>query len=163
MAKKQLNVSDGWVSLSQNNTWIDILAETARRLPDNEALVFENKRITYREYLRSVDEFAKGLSALGVVPGDHVAVWMTNRPEWCYTRHAIYKIGARMIPVSTRYRTEDLDYLIGQSDARWIIMESTFLCKINSMEMLRKLCPELEDTKPEKMNCRLRRRHSFIL
>ena len=153
MARKRLNVSDQWISLCRDKTWIDILEETVRKFPDSEALVFEDQRISYREYLRNVDDFAKGLYAVGVEPGDHVAIWMTNRPEWCYARHAVYKIGARMIPVSTRYRVEDLDYLIGQSDAKWIVIEPSFLGKIDSIAMLRKLCPELKDSSPGKLNC----------
>ena len=152
MAKK-LNVSERWVSLYRNKTWIDILDETARTYPDDEALVFESERTTYRDYLNKVHDFARGLSAAGVKRGDHVAIWMTNRPEWCYARHAVYKLGARMIPVSTRYRREDLDYILGQSDTRWVIMEPAFLGKIDSMGMLRKLCPELKDSSPGKTNC----------
>jgi len=153
MAKRQLAVSEKWASLCRTQTWIDILEDTARTFPENEALISENVRITYREYVQRVDELARGLSALGVKRGDHVAVWMTNRPEWCFARHAVYKIGARMIPVSTRYRTEDLDYIIGQSDSRWLIMEPEFLGKLDSMGMLRQLCPEIDHSAAGKLEC----------
>jgi len=153
MAKRQLNVSERWASLCRGKTWIDILEETACTYPENEALVSENVRITYREYVRRVNELAAGLSAIGVKRGDHVAIWMTNRLEWCFARHAVYKIGARMIPVSTRYRTEDLNYIIGQSDTNYLILEPEFLGKIDSMNMLRQLCPEIGGSEPDKLSC----------
>ena len=108
MVEKKLDVSDRWIELCRTKTWVDILEETTRRFPEGEALVFEEERISFQEYQDSVNAVAKGLYAIGVRPGDHVALWMTNRPEWCYARHAVYKLGAtRMIPVNTRYRVDD--------------------------------------------------------
>ncbi|MFC2003576.1 AMP-binding protein [Chloroflexota bacterium] len=148
MTQKKLQVSDRWRGLFQTKTWIDILEETAQRVPDNEALVFEDQRTTYRGYLGKVNEYAKGLYAIGVRRGDHVGLWMTNRPEWCFARHAIYKLGAMMIPISTRYRVDDLDYILGQSDTKVLILEPKFLGKIDSMGMVNQLCPELASSKP---------------
>jgi len=148
MTKKRLEVSDRWIKLSQTKTWIDILEEMAKRIPWAEALVFEDERVNYMDYLRNVYEYAKGLHSIGVRRGDHVGLWMTNRPEWCYARFAINKLGAIMIPISTRYRVDDLDYILSQSDAQVLIMEPKFLAKINSMEMINQLCPELAGSKP---------------
>ncbi len=86
MPGKKLNVSSRWIELCKTKTWIDLLDETAAKYPHAEALVFEGTHITYDEYRRQVNDFARGLYAIGVRPGDHVALWMTNRPEWCYAR-----------------------------------------------------------------------------
>jgi len=147
-ARKELIVSDRWRELCRSKTWIDILGETAQKFPDDEALVFGDQRTTYREYAQKVNEYAKALYSIGVRSGDHVGIWMTNRPEWCYARHAIYKLGAVMIPISTRYRGDDLDYILGQSDTKILIMEPNFLGKIDSMGIMRRLCPELGNSKP---------------
>ncbi len=148
MAMKRLEVSDRWIKLCQTKTWDSILEETAGRIPEAEALVFEDERISYGEYLRKVYEYAKGLYAIGVRRGDHVGLWMTNRPEWCYARHAVYKLGAIMIPISTRYRVDDLDYILGQSDTKVLVMEPRFLGKFDSMGIVNQLCPELTSSKP---------------
>jgi fatty-acyl-CoA synthase len=147
MTQKKLNVSDRWIELCRGKTWVDILKETARRTPEVEALVFGNDRINYHQYLEKVCDYAKGLRAIGVKRGDHVGLWMTNRLEWCYARHAIYQLGAIMIPINTRYRLDDLEYILRQSDTKVLIMEPEFLGKINSMSMMRQLCPELANSK----------------
>jgi fatty-acyl-CoA synthase len=147
-ARKELIVSDRWRQLCRSKTWIDILEDTARKFSGTEALVFGDQRITHREYAEKVNEYAKGLYSIGVRRGDHVGIWMTNRPEWCYARHAIYRLGAVMIPISTRYRVDDLDYLLGQSDTKVLIMEANFLGKIDSMGMVNRLCPELASSRP---------------
>jgi fatty-acyl-CoA synthase len=65
---------------------------------------------------------ARGLLFLGIVPGDKVALWMVNRPEWIDAMFAIMKIGAVLVPVNTRFRTEDMAYILGQSDAAAVLL-----------------------------------------
>jgi fatty-acyl-CoA synthase len=93
----------------------------AERFGEREALVFGEERYTFSEVLERIDEVARGLIHLGVQPGDHVALWMVNRPEWIFTMYALAKIGAVQVPVNTRFRTHDLAYLLKQSDARYLI------------------------------------------
>ena len=61
-----------------------VLAHTASRFPDRDALIFTqtNTRMTYREFHAAVQATAKGLLALGIKPGEHVGIWATNLPEW---------------------------------------------------------------------------------
>ena len=100
------------------------LAETmAVRFGEREALVFKDERYAFADQLARIDEVAKGLIRLGVRPGDHVALWMVNRPEWIFAMFALAKIGAVQVPVNTRFRTHDLAYLLEQSDARYLIAQ----------------------------------------
>jgi non-ribosomal peptide synthetase component E (peptide arylation enzyme) len=54
----------------------------AARFPDRIAVVFKRERISYADLKRRADDFARGLLALGLGPGDHVVLWMPNRVEW---------------------------------------------------------------------------------
>ena len=102
----------------------DLPAAAARRWDAREALVCEGKRWTYRAFDREVDRVAKGLIALGVEQGEHVALWMTNRAEWLFLTFAIAKIGAVLVPLNTRYRTDDVAYTVRQSDSgTWISID----------------------------------------
>lgn len=150
--RKKLQVSNRWRELAQGKTWPDLLKEASLRWPDREALSFMEERVRYAQYWENATEIAKGLYAIGIRPGDHVALWMTNRPEWCYCRFGIYKLGAVMIPINTRYKTEDLDYILKQSDAKALVIENTFLGKIDAMAVLKTLCPELGSSDPWKFN-----------
>jgi len=152
MAVNQLKVSDKWQELCRNKTWPDILEETALRVPDKEALIFQDRRVTYGEYWDKTKQFAKGLHALGVKPGAPVALWMTNRLEWPYCRFGTLKIGAKQILINTRFKTGDLEYVLSHSDAKFLIMEENFFGDINAMGMLKQLCPELETSEPGRLN-----------
>lgn len=98
------------------------LADTmAERFGDREALVFNDERYTFAEVLERIDEVARGLINQGVKPGDHVALWLMNRPEWIFCMFALARIGAVQVPVNTRFRTHDLAYLLKQSDSAFLI------------------------------------------
>ncbi len=98
-----------------------LLDEAALRYGDREALVFNEQRWTFREWKAETDRVAKGLMALGVAPGERVALWMTNRPEWMFLMYAIAKVGAAIVPLNTRYRTDDAAYTIAQSRSATLI------------------------------------------
>jgi fatty-acyl-CoA synthase len=71
--------------------------EAARKWGSREALVFGDKRWTWTEFEADVIAAAKGLIALGVKPGEKVALWMNNKPEWLFLMYATAKIGAVLV------------------------------------------------------------------
>ncbi len=89
-----------------------------------------------------VDAAAKGLLQLGIAPGDRVALWMVNRPEWLHAMFAIMKIGAVLVPVNTRFRTDDMTYVLGQSDAVAVILTDRS-GPVDYLGMMREVAPGL--------------------
>ena len=94
----------------------------ARRWGAREALDFQGKRWTFAELHAASTRSRRGCSQLGIAPGDRVALWMVNRPEWIDAMFAVMKIGAVLVPVNTRFRTDDMAYVLGQSDAAAVIL-----------------------------------------
>jgi fatty-acyl-CoA synthase len=117
-------------------------ARAARQWGTREALAFQGARWTFAELHARVDAAAKGLLELGVAPGDKVALWMVNRPEWIDAMFAIMKIGAVLVPVNTRFRTEDMAYVLGQSDASAVILAERS-GPIDYLAMMRGVAPGL--------------------
>ncbi len=98
-----------------------LVDEAATRWGEREALVFNDERWTWRRFQAEVDAVAKGLLALGVEREERVALWMTNRPEWLWLMFAIAKVGACIVPLNTRYRTDDVAYTVTQSRSATLI------------------------------------------
>jgi fatty-acyl-CoA synthase len=98
-----------------------ILDEAARRWGDREPFMFDDRRWTYAGFNAEVNRVARGLVAVGVAPGEHVALWMTNRPEWLFLMFGIARIGACIVPLNTRYRTDDVAYAVAQSRSRTLV------------------------------------------
>lgn len=105
-----------------------VLREMARRRPDAEALVFPRHdfRATYADYDLLVDAAARGLLALGIEPGEKVAVWSTNRPEWVLLQIAAARVGAVLVTVNPAFREDELLYVLEQSDARALFLTDRF-------------------------------------
>ena len=117
-------------------------AEAAARWGSREALRFQERRWSFAELSASIDDAARGLMALGVAPGEKVSLWMVNRPEFIQTTYAVIKIGAVLIPVNTRFRTEDVAYVLGQSDSTTLVI-SERSGPIDYVAMLREVVPSL--------------------
>jgi acyl-CoA synthetase (AMP-forming)/AMP-acid ligase II len=92
------------------------LIGAARDHPDATALVFPGHRQTYRELGRAADGWARRLVALGVRPGEHVGLLMTNCPAFVELVFAIGQVGAVAVPINPRYRAGELAYVLVQSD-----------------------------------------------
>ena len=103
----------------------DLPRDMARRFPNREALVFRDERYTFAELKHEIDRAAKALMALGVERGDHVSLWLNNRSEWVFLMFALATVGAVQVPVNTRFRTNDLDYVLRQSDSVMLITHDT--------------------------------------
>ncbi|HEU0021600.1 MAG TPA: AMP-binding protein [Dehalococcoidia bacterium] len=127
----------------------DLLDRQAERLGDHEALVHleHGLRYSYAGLRAECDRVARGLLSLGIHKGDHVGIWATNYPEWVVAQFATAKIGAVLVTVNPAYRTHELEYLLGQSDARALILISTFRSS-NYVAMLNEVVPALRKSAP---------------
>jgi fatty-acyl-CoA synthase len=127
--------------------------EAARRWGNREALHFEGQRWSFVQFQEEVNRTAKALIRLGVQDGDKVSLWVTNRPEWLFYFYALAKIGAVTVPINTRFRTDDLEYVAWQSDSTTLITQDRS-GPVDYLEMVRQLCPEIESGNPQDLRPR---------
>jgi len=126
----------------KSNTVGAILDELADKYPEKEAVVFKDRRVTYRELQYQSNRFAKGLMHLGIKKGDKVSVWMNNNPEWVYAWFGSAKAGAVLVSINTRFKSKELEYVLSQSDSTTIIFKDV-VYKTHYLEAFTELCPEL--------------------
>src|SRR4029453_14609099 len=89
----------------------DLLDRQAARFGDRDALVHveHGVRPTHPRFRAECGRVAKGLIALGIQKGEHVAIWATNYAEWVVAQFATAKIGAVLITINPAYRTHELE------------------------------------------------------
>jgi len=136
----------------RNKTVGRVLEDNVRQWPDQEALVYpvagepgRERRYTWAELNREVDDLARGLMALGVRKGDRVAIWATNVPQWLTVLYATAKIGAILITVNTHYRKAEIEYLLKQSEADYLFLMAGFR-GYDYVEALYEIAPEIKDS-----------------
>jgi fatty-acyl-CoA synthase len=129
-----------------------LVKETALRYPDNAALVYPEFGIrqSYGEFYNSCRGLAKGLIALGVKRGDHVAVWTTNIPEWVYLQFSLGMVGGVLVTVNTSYRSHELEYILRQSDATTLFLMETYR-DTSFYDTVRSIIPELDRCDPGRL------------
>jgi len=132
----------------------EILSQSASKFPGNEALVarHQNKRFTYKEFDEITTQFANALLELGIKKGDKVGMWSPNNWEWITVQFATAKIGAVLVNINPAYRTHELKYALNQSETTTLILLDEFKTS-KYLEMVKELCPELENSEPGKLEC----------
>ncbi len=133
-----------------NSTIGDLLDQQAEAIPDREALVYNypemgiEMRLNYRQYRDEANKLAKGLIALGIEKGQHVAVWSPNLPQWVLLEMALAKIGAVLVTINTAYRAYELEYVLRQGDINTLFMVEEV--RGNSyLDSLYSIVPELKN------------------
>lgn len=127
----------------------DLFDRVVAQVSDNEAVVsyHQGLRYTYRELQEQVDEFARGLMALGIEKGERVGIWAPNWAEWVIAQFATPKIGAILVNINPAYRVHELEYALNQSGCSTLIIAPPFKTS-RYAELLTQLCPELETYEP---------------
>ena len=133
--------------------WLEFWAE---KTPDKEYIVYSDRdlRFTCKKFNERVDDMAKGLIGIGVTRGSNVGIWAQNVPDWLTFLYATAKIGAVAVTVNTSYRSEELEYLIKDSDMHTLCMTDG-VPGSNYTDIIYELLPELRSTQRGKMNSNL--------
>lgn len=114
-------------------TMPEFLAETAARIPDNVALKFYQKEISYQEFYGLSNAFASALQKSGIVKSDRVALMLPNCPQYAISYFGILKAGAIVTQVNPMLLEKELIYLLNDSGAETIVVYAPLLPRIQGI------------------------------
>jgi long-chain acyl-CoA synthetase len=101
-----------------------MLDDLVRRYPARPAIIEDDRTITYGELDGIAAAAAAGLAAEGIGAGDRVALFLGNCWEFLATLFACHRLGAIAVPIGTRQRRAELEFLLGDCGARVLIFEA---------------------------------------
>ena len=99
----------------------------ALKFPDHDALITEDRSFTAAGLRAEVHRAAAALLALGVQPGDRVAIWSPNTWHWVVACLAIHHAGAAMVPLNTRYTAAEASDILARTDTPVLFGMGRFL------------------------------------
>ncbi|MCL2078662.1 MAG: AMP-binding protein [Oscillospiraceae bacterium] len=137
-------------------TFSQVLDRVADEFPDQYAFRYTTLDYTrtYSQFRDDADTFARSLIALGIKPGDKVAIWATNVPAWFVTFWASVRIGAVLVTVNTAYKIREAEYLLRQADVHTLVMIDGYRDS-DYVSVIKEICPELETSVPGKpLHCK---------
>ena len=107
------------------------ILQNVKKYPNREAIIYGDRRLTYKELNERANRLANGLIREGIKKGDHVAVMLRNCNNIAELYLALWKIGAAPATVNYRYVGKEIQYIINHSDANAFVMGEEFLERID--------------------------------
>ena len=133
--------------MSEGGAWPSIpamLDAAAQRFGGKLAIEDGPSRFTFAELLEEARSFGAALVAVGVEPGDRVAIWTCNSVEWVVAMLGSSLAGGVLVPVNTRFKGAEAADILTRSRARVLVTATDFL-GTDYVEMLRSSGAELPD------------------
>jgi len=109
------------------------LARSAKEFPDQVAISYMGKKITYRQLDAMVNRFARALMDLGIGEGDKVATIMPNIPQMIIANMAAFRIGAVVVLNNPLYTERELQYQLDDSDSKIAITLTLLVPRIEKI------------------------------
>ena len=102
----------------------ELISDIAQKNPDHDALVHTEtgQRYSYRDLSVYIERAARGFLSRGIRPGDKIALWSPNVPEWMVAFLGLATIGAITVPIDPAAATDNLYYILEQSECRGLIV-----------------------------------------
>ncbi|MFI5427271.1 AMP-binding protein [Aeromicrobium sp. UC242_57] len=119
----------------------------AQSFPDFEAIVDDGVRLTFAELEDAMLDAVRGMIAMGIRPGDRVAVWAPNCAQWILAALGIQGAGGVLVPLNTRFKGEEAAYVLNKSGATALVVANGFL-GTDYVQMLREADPDLAVLRP---------------
>ncbi|MDD2752855.1 MAG: AMP-binding protein, partial [Candidatus Omnitrophica bacterium] len=104
-----------------------LLKNSAEKYPSRTAIVFGQKKITYKYLNEITDQLACGLITLGIKKGERIAIFLDNCPEFVYSYYAILKAAAVVVPINYMFKIEETKYILQDSQAVCMITSRIYV------------------------------------
>lgn len=106
-------------------SYADVWARIAVEFPERIAVVSDRHEISYREFDSAAGRFAQFLADRGIGPGERIALYLYNRPEYLVVVYGALRLGAVPVPMNFRYGASELADLLDDSQARALIFPAS--------------------------------------
>ena len=98
-----------------------IIKEQALMNPNNVAIDYFGKKITYKNFIKEIDKAARSFRCYGIRPGDVVTICMPNMPEGVISFYALNKIGAIANMIHPLSAEEEIKNYLNEADSVMLV------------------------------------------
>jgi amino acid adenylation domain-containing protein len=109
-----------------------LIAKAAAKFPGNTALIFKDKKISYKTLHETANQLAHYLIEKGIKTGDVVGVALDRSPKMIISLLAVMKSGAAYVPLDPEYPADRIQYMLEDSSAKLLISSEKYKGKLTS-------------------------------
>lgn len=111
-----------------------LFKETLYKFGTKTAIVFENKRTSYKELIEGANKVAHALNRNNIKPNTRVALMMSNSLEYIFSDLGVIQAGATKVPLNEMLSEKELEYILNDSKAEVIIVGESFFKKLEAIK-----------------------------
>jgi acyl-CoA synthetase (AMP-forming)/AMP-acid ligase II/acyl-coenzyme A thioesterase PaaI-like protein len=113
--------------MSMDLTIPQLAVEAAACWPDALAVIDGEQRVTFRELEEKMREAAAAFVAAGLQSGERVSIWLPNSLDWIVACLGLQAAGGILVPLNTRFRAGEAQYILARSKASMLVLVDEFL------------------------------------
>lgn len=113
----------------------EVVSKTAIEKKDKVAASLGDKEITYSQLEKDTNQLAHALIDLGVKPADMVSIMLPNSIEFLISYFGVIKSGATMVPLNISFKALAVEYILNNSEAKFLITSKRFLKLIDKCDL----------------------------
>ena len=121
------NVYNGKYLYKPTKTLIELFEEQAKKTPNNIALKYKDKELTYKELSQKVHNFAVYLKNKGVTPNSGITLLIHRSLEMIVAMFAVLKCGAHYLPVDPYWPEERVKFILEDSSSKFLITNNQYI------------------------------------
>ncbi|MBW9155186.1 amino acid adenylation domain-containing protein [Clostridium tagluense] len=118
------------INYNNNKAIHELFEEEVSKAPNNIAIRFENRVLTYKEVNEKANKLAKILRKKGIVKEDVVGIMMEKSPDMVISLLATLKVGAAYLPIDPSYPKDRVIYMLNDSKAKVLLTKSESIKEI---------------------------------
>ena len=119
-----------------------VLRQQVNDRPDDTFLVFDGRRLTFREVHEQASNLSAALAGLGIEPGDRIAIDLPNWPEFIISAFAAAQLGATIVPLNPGYSPRELHFMLRHSEAT-VVISAEHYAGIDYLQLFESLLVDL--------------------
>ena len=104
-----------------------LIENAVKKFQNHEAVVDGNLRWTFKEYEQQIHSATKAFMSKGIEHGDRIAIWAPNAAEWPVAALGAHCAGAVLVPINTRFKGEEANYILSRTSAKILFTVTDFL------------------------------------
>ncbi|MEO1923648.1 MAG: fatty acid--CoA ligase [Nautiliaceae bacterium] len=115
------------------NNFYELVERNAKEFAKKPAYFIDDKKVTWKDFKKKVDSFARALELIGVKKGNKIPIYVGNSLEYIIALLGIQKLGAVPVPINTFLKEDEIAFIVNDVDAEIMVVSTKLANNIKNL------------------------------